>query len=76
MEHFTNGLPDVSIDLRWTRELFVVGALASLNVRSRRREHTESTKEGGDSFQRALPNPFHLLSEEGSSSSDDDDDNA
>ena len=26
------GLPDVSVDLEWTRNLFVVGALASLNV--------------------------------------------
>ena len=81
------GLPDVSVDLEWTRNLFVVGALASLNVGpdggnimgARRAATIVSNALECKSWLRregvgALSNPFQMLSDDGDSSSDDDSD--
>ena len=81
------GLPDVSVDLEWTRNLFVVGALASLNVGpdggnimgARRAATNVSNALECMSWLRregvgALSNPFQMLSYDGDSSSDDDSD--
>lgn len=81
------GLPDVSVDLEWTRNLFVVGALASLNVGpdggnimgARRAATIVSNALECKSWLRregvgALSNPFQMLSDDGASSSDDDSD--
>jgi hypothetical protein len=81
------GLPDVSVDLEWTKDLFVVGALASLNVGpdggnimgARRAATIVSNALECKSWLRrdgtgALSNPFHMLSDDSDSSSDGDDD--
>ena len=85
--NIVGGLPDVSVDLEWTNGLFVVGALASLNVGpdggnimgARRAATIVSNALECKSWLRregvgALSNPFHMLSDDGDSSSDDDDD--
>jgi hypothetical protein len=80
------GYPNVSVDLEWTEDLYVVGALASLNVGpdggnimgARRAANIVANALECKSWLRregvgALSNPFHLLTEDGDSSSDDDD---
>ncbi|KAL7533690.1 hypothetical protein ACHAXR_008539 [Thalassiosira sp. AJA248-18] len=84
----TGGFPTVSVDLEWSKNLFVVGALASLNVgpdsgniMGARRAASivantlecKSWLREGDGHG-ALSNPFELFWDEDDSSSDSDSD--